>query len=109
MAYVYLLIAIICEVIGTSFLKASNEFKEWLPSLIVLVGYGASFYFMALSMKKIPLGTVYATWSGLGIILVALVGIFYYNEKIDAAGVVGMGLIIAGVLVMNLLSKSNLH
>jgi len=109
MAYVYLLIAIICEVIGTSCLKASNEFKEFLPSLFVAIGYGASFYFMALSMRKISLGTVYATWSGLGIVLVALVGIFYYKEKIDAAGIVGMGLIVAGVLVMSLLSKSNIH
>lgn len=109
MAYFYLAIAILCEVVATSCLKASNEFKEWLPSLFVIVGYLGSIYFMTLSLRKLTLGTVYATWSGLGIVLVAIFGFVFYKEKLDPAALLGMALIIAGVLVMNLVSKTNVH
>jgi len=109
MTYFYLAIAILCEVIATSCLKASNEFKEWLPSLLVILGYLGSLYFMTLSLRKLSLGTVYATWSGLGIVLVAIFGFVFYKEKLDAAAIFGMALIIAGVLVMNLVSKTNVH
>jgi small multidrug resistance pump len=109
MTYFYLAIAILCEVIATSCLKASNEFKEWLPSLFVILGYLGSLYFMTLSLRKLTLGTVYATWSGLGIVLVAIFGFVFYKEKLDLAAIVGMALIIAGVLVMNLVSKTNVH
>jgi small multidrug resistance pump len=109
MAYFYLAIAILCEVVATSCLKASNEFKEWLPSLLVILGYLGSLYFMTLSLRKLPLGTVYATWSGLGIVLVAVFGLVFYKEKLDAPAILGMALIIAGVLVMNLVSKTNVH
>lgn len=109
MSYLFLSLAILCEVIATSCLKASNEFKEWLPSLIVLVGYIGSFYFMTLSLRKLTLGTVYATWSGLGIVLVALFGFFFYKEKLDTPAIIGMTFIITGVLIMNLLSKTNVH
>lgn len=109
MTYFYLAIAILCEVLATSFLKASNEFKEWLPSLLVILGYLGSLYFMTLSLRKLSLGTVYATWSGLGIVLVAVFGFVFYKEKLDAPAILGMALIIAGVLVMNLVSKTNVH
>lgn len=109
MSYFFLAIAIVCEVVATSCLKASNEFKEWLPSLVVILGYIGSFYFMTLSFRKLSLGVVYATWSGLGIVLVAAFGFFFYKEKLDLPALVGMTLIIAGVLVMNLLSKTNIH
>lgn len=109
MAYFYLLLAIICEVVSTSFLKASDEFRRLIPSIIVILGYIGAFYFMTLSMRKLTVGTVYATWSGLGIVLVALVGVIFYKEKVDLAGMIGMGLIIAGVLVINLLSKTHSH
>jgi small multidrug resistance pump len=109
MTYFYLAIAILCEVVATSSLKASNEFKEWLPSLLVILGYLGSIYFMTLSLRKLSLGTVYATWSGLGIVLVAVFGFVFYKEKLDPAAILGMALIIAGVLVMNLVSKTNVH
>lgn len=109
MAYFYLAIAILCEAVATSCLKASNEFKEWLPSLFVILGYVGSLYFMTLSLRKLTLGTVYATWSGLGIVLVALFGFVFYKEKLDPAAILGIALIIAGVLVMNLVSKTNVH
>jgi small multidrug resistance pump len=109
MSYFYLAIAIISEVIATSALKSSEEFKQLIPSLVVIIGYSSAFYFMTLAMRKLSIGTVYATWSGLGIVLVALVGFFVYKEKLDAAAVIGMSLIIAGVLVINLLSKTNIH
>ena len=109
MSYFYLAIAIISEVIATSALKSSEEFKQLIPSLVVIIGYSSAFYFMTLAMRKLSIGTVYATWSGLGIVLVALVGFFVYKEKLDAAAVVGMSLIIVGVLVINLLSKTNIH
>ncbi|WMX13543.1 SMR family transporter [Aureispira sp. CCB-E] len=109
MTYVYLALAILCEVVGTSCLKASNEFKEWLPTLGVILGYIGSMYFMTLSLRKLTLGTVYATWSGLGIVLVALFGFIFYKEKLDTAAIIGMSLIIAGVLIMNLVSKTNVH
>lgn len=109
MAYFYLFLAIICEVVSTSLLKASDEFRRLIPSIIVVLGYLGSFYFMTLSMRKLTVGTVYATWSGLGIVLVAIAGALFYKEKVDFAGIVGMGLIIAGVLVINLLSKTHSH
>jgi small multidrug resistance pump len=109
MTYFYLAMAILCEVVATSCLKASNEFKEWLPSLLVILGYIGSLYFMTLSLRKLSLGTVYATWSGLGIVLVAVFGFIFYKEKLDSAAIFGMALIIAGVLVMNLVSKTNVH
>lgn len=109
MSYLYLAIAIVSEVIATSALKASKEFQEWLPSLVVIIGYSAAFYFMTLAMRQLPIGVVYASWSGLGIVLVAAVGYFYYNEPLNTGTVLGMLLIIAGVIMMNLYSKGNLH
>jgi len=105
MSYLYLAIAIVAEVIATSALKASKEFQEWLPSLIAVIGYCASFYFMTLAMRQLSIGVVYASWSGLGIVLVASVGYFYYNEPLNMATIIGMLLIIAGVLIMNLCSN----
>ncbi|MFK7799041.1 MAG: multidrug efflux SMR transporter [Aureispira sp.] len=109
MAYFYLLLAILFEVFGTSNLKASNEFKVLLPSLAVILGYVGSSYFMTLSLRQLTIGTVYATWSGLGMILVAIVGWLFYKEKLDAAGIIGLLFIIIGVVLMNLVSKSNVH
>lgn len=109
MTYFYLAIAILCEVIATSSLKASNEFKALIPSVLAILGYLGSLYFMTLSLRKLTLGTVYATWSGSGIVLVAIFGFVFYKEKLDAAAILGMVLIIAGVLIMNLVSKTNMH
>jgi small multidrug resistance pump len=109
MSYLYLAIAIIAEVIATSSLKASTEFTKLWPSVAVILGYGTAFYFMTLALRQIPLGITYAIWSGLGIVLVTVVGAVVYNEKPDVPALIGMGLIIAGVGVINLFSNMNAH
>ena len=106
MAYVYLAIAIIMEVTATSALKASQEFTKLIPSVIVVVGYGISFYFMTLILRTIPIGITYALWSGLGIVLVTIAGIFLYKQIPDIAAVIGMGLIVSGVVVIHIFSKT---
>lgn len=109
MAYVYLLFAIIAEVIATSALKASEEFTKILPSLIVVLGYGVTFYLLTFVLRTIPIGVTYAIWSGLGVILVTLVSMVIYKEIPDIASVIGMGLIILGVIVINVFSKTVSH
>jgi len=109
MAYIYLAVAIIAEVIATSALKASAEFTKLVPSIIVIVGYCVAFYVLTLVLRSIPIGISYAIWSGLGIVLISLVGIFAYKEIPDVPALIGMGLIIAGVVVINLFSKITAH
>jgi len=109
MAYLYLAIAIVAEVTATSALKASAEFTKLLPSLIVIAGYGIAFYFMALVLRTIPIGITYAIWSGVGIVLVVTVGIFLYKQIPDIPAIIGMGLIISGVVVIHLFSKTVGH
>ena len=107
--YVFLAIAIIAEVIATSALKASQSFTELLPSILVIAGYGVAFYCLSLTLRTIPVGIAYAIWSGAGIVLVSLIGFALYGQKLDVWAMVGIGLIIAGVMVINLLSKSAAH
>ncbi|MBC7972470.1 MAG: multidrug efflux SMR transporter [Verrucomicrobia bacterium] len=107
--YAYLLIAIVSEVIATSALKATASFTKLVPSLVVLVGYGSAFYFLSLCLKTISVGVAYAIWSGLGIVLVTVISWLLYRQTIDQAGFVGMGLIIAGVVVLQLYSKAVPH
>ncbi|TNF59824.1 MAG: QacE family quaternary ammonium compound efflux SMR transporter [Burkholderiales bacterium] len=102
-------LAIVAEVIGTSALKASDGFTRLGPSALVVIGYGVSFYCLALVLRSIPVGVAYAVWSGLGIVLITLVAHVVYQQSIDLAGLIGMGLIIAGVLVLNLFSRSAGH
>ena len=104
-----LAIAIVAEVIGTTALKASDGFTRLWPSAIVVMGYGVSFYCLSLVLRSIPVGITYAVWSGLGIVLISLVAFAVYGQRIDLAGLIGMGLIIAGVLVLNLFSRSAPH
>lgn len=106
MAYIYLAIAIVAEVAATSALKAAEEFTRLIPSLIVVVGFGVAFYFMMLTLRTIPVGITYAVWSGLGIVLVAIIGAVLYKEIPDIPAVIGMGLIVAGVVIINLFSKT---
>lgn len=106
MSYWYLALAIVAEVIATSSLKATEEFTKPLPTVLMVIGYLFAFYFMTLAMRTIPLGVTYAIWSGLGIVLISIAGIFLYNEKLDLPALIGMGLIIAGVVVMKLFSKT---
>jgi small multidrug resistance pump len=109
MGYLYLAIAIVAEVIATSALKASEEFSRLIPSVIVVVGYAIAFYCLSLVLKTIPVGITYAIWSGIGIVLIALVGVFFFNQKLDLAAILGMALIILGVVVINAFSNSLDH
>ena len=107
--YIYLAIAIAAEVVGTSFLRASEGFTKLVPSLMVVAGYGLAFFFLSLTVEKIPVGVVYAVWSGAGVTLIAAIGWLFLGQKLDAAAIVGMGLIVAGVVVLNLFSKAAAH
>lgn len=109
MAYLYLAIAIVAEVVGTTALKASEQFTRPLPTLIVAVGYGIAFYMLTLVLRTLPVGIAYAIWSGLGVVLVTLVGMAVYREVPDLPAIIGIGLIIIGVMVINLFSQSVAH
>lgn len=109
MNYLWLVAAILCEVFATSSLKASNGFTRLGPSIAVVAGYGAAFYFLSQTLKTIPVGVAYAIWSGVGTVLIALVGFVVYRQVLDKAALIGMTLIVIGVLVMNLFSKSSAH
>ncbi|WP_439542211.1 DMT family transporter [Hyphomicrobium sp.] len=104
-----LLIAILLEVVATSALKASDGFSNLIPSIVVVVGYGAAFYFLSLALKTIPMGVAYAIWSAVGIVLISLVGWIAFAQKLDLAALAGLGLIIAGVLVLNVFSGTAGH
>lgn len=107
--YLYLTIAIVAEVIATSALKASEGFTRTGPSLIVAAGYGIAFYFLSLVLKTVPVGVAYAIWSGVGIVLIALVGWLVLKQPLDLPAVLGMGLIVSGVAVIQLFSKTAAH
>jgi small multidrug resistance pump len=107
--YALLSIAIVAEVIATSALRASDGFTRWLPAAVVVLGYGVSFYMLSLTLKSIPVGIVYAIWSGVGIVLITLVALVLYGQVPDLPAVAGLGLIVAGVVVLNLFSKMQAH
>lgn len=109
MNWVYLVIAIVSEVLATSTLKASDGFSRFYPSLVVVVGYGLAFYFLSLTLRTIPVGIAYAVWSGVGVVLISLLGWVMYGQKLDAAAVIGILLIAAGVIVLNVFSKAVGH
>lgn len=104
MPWLYLFIAIIGEVIGTTALKASDGFTKLGPSLLVVLGYGIAFYLLALVLRTIPLGITYAIWSGVGVAAVTLIGWLLYGQRLDLPALLGIGLIVAGVLVLNIWS-----
>lgn len=103
--FLFLFVAIVCEVIATSSLKASDQFTKLVPSILTIIGYIAAFYFLSLTLKTIPVGIAYAIWSGVGIVLVTLVAAILYKQQPDWAAIAGMALIIAGVVVINVFSK----
>ncbi len=109
MAYFYLALAIIAEVIATSFLKASSEFTKLVPSLIVVTGYGIAFYVLTIVLRSIPVGITYAIWSGVGIILVAVAGAILYKQIPDLPAMIGMALIVIGVVIIHMFSKTAVH
>lgn len=108
-SWIFLGIAIVAEVVATTGLKASEGFTRLWPSVLVITGYAVAFYFLSITLKEIPVGLAYAIWAGLGIVLVAFIGWLVYGQTLDAASVIGMALIIAGVVVINVFSKTTLH
>lgn len=109
MSWIYLAIAIVAEVVGTTFLRASAGFTKPLESLAVVVGYGIAFYFLSLTLDTIPTGIAYAVWSGVGVTLIAGLGWVMDGQRLDTAGMVGIALIVAGVVVLNVFSQSTAH
>jgi len=107
--YVLLGAAILSEIIGTTSLKLSEGFSQPLPSFVVVLGYGAAFYLLSVTLEESPVGVVYGTWAALGIVGVATVGIVVFDEQIDVVGVIGILLIIAGVYCLNILSGMSTH
>ena len=108
-AYLLLGTAIVLEVLGTTALKASDGFTRLVPGVITVVAYAVSFYLLSLTLKTLPVGIAYAIWSGVGIVLVSTVGWLRYGQRLDLPALLGLGLIVAGVLVVNLCSKSVSH
>jgi len=109
MNYLYLIVAVVSEVVATSALAASYGLTRLGPSVVTVAGYCVAFYFLSLPLRSIPVGIVYAVWSGLGIVLIAAVGAIWFRQPLDLPAMVGLGLILAGVAVVNLFSKTVGH
>lgn len=107
--WIYLAIAIVAEVIGTSFLKSSEGFTRLVPSVVVIVTYGVAFYFLALTLKTLPVGIAYAVWAGAGVALIAIAGFVFFGQSLDPPAIIGILLIVAGVTVINVFSASVSH
>ncbi|MBE9396794.1 QacE family quaternary ammonium compound efflux SMR transporter [Pontibacterium sp. N1Y112] len=107
--WLFLGVAIASEVIATTALKSSDGFSKLWPSLLVISGYGVAFYALSMTLHTIPLGVAYAIWSGLGIVFVSVLALLIYDQKLDLPAVIGIGLIVLGVIVINLFSKTSLH
>ena len=108
-SWLLLLVAVVCEVVGTSAIKYSNDFTKVIPSIVVFVGFGMAFYILSMSLKVIPIGMAYAVWSGLGIVLISIIGHFVFNQRLDTPAFIGMGFILAGVLIMQVFSSAVAH
>lgn len=108
-AYLTLAIAIIAEVIATSALKASAGFSRIVPSILVVAGYAAAFYFLSLTLRTMPVGVAYGVWSGAGVILISAIGWLAFGQRLDFAALAGLGLVIAGLIVINLFSRTTGH
>lgn len=108
-SYGVLLLAITIEVVATSALKASDSFARLLPSVVTVVGYSVAFYLLSVIVRTLPVGIVYALWSGIGVVFISLVGWIWFRQQLDFAAIVGIALIVAGVAVVNICSKSLWH
>lgn len=107
--YIYLFFAVLAETIGTTALQASQQFTRFGPSVLVVIAYATSFYLMSFALKAMPVGIVYAIWSGLGIIFIAGIGFVVFGQRLDLAAILGLAMIISGILVIHLLSNSTTH
>nr|WP_254439169.1 SMR family transporter [Ruegeria arenilitoris] len=104
-----LLLAVIAETIGTTALQASQQFSRFWPSVLVVLGYGVAFYLLGLTLKYMPVGIVYAIWSGLGIVLIAIIGFIVFGQRLDWPAVIGLAMILTGILIIHLFSKTAGH
>lgn len=109
MHYIYLFVAVLAETIGTSALQASQQFTRLWPSVLVVIAYGISFYLLGLTLKYMPVGIVYAIWSGLGIFFIALIGFVVFGQHLDAAALLGLSMIVGGVIIIHVFSNSTTH
>lgn len=109
MPYFILMLAVLAETIGTTALQASQQFSRPLPSVIVVVAYGAAFYLLAVALKTFPVGIAYAMWSGMGIVFIAIIGFAVFGQRLDWPAILGIALIMAGILVINLFSNTATH
>ena len=109
MAYVYLVLAVMAETVGTSALQASKQFTRPLPSVLVVVGYACAFWFLSLVLRSIPVGVAYAIWSGLGILFIALIGWLVFRQPLDLPAMIGMAMILAGIIVIQVFSGTASH
>ena len=109
MAWVYLGLAIVAEIIATSALQATQGFSKLWPSVLTLAGYALAFYFLSLTLRSFPLGIAYAIWSGMGIVCVSIIAYFLYKQSLDLPAILGMSMIVGGVVIINLFSKSVAH
>ncbi len=109
MHYLYLTLAVMFETIGTTALQASQQFTRVMPTLVAVFAYGLAFYLLGLTLKFMPVGVVYAIWSGLGIVFIAVIGFVIFGQRLDLPAVIGLVLIVAGILVIHLLSNSTQH
>lgn len=107
MQWIFLMVAIVSEVIGTSALKASESFSRLAPSAIVVIGYATAFYFLSLTLKTIPVGVAYAIWSGAGVVLITLIAWILYGQALNLAAILGIALIVAGVVILNIFAVAH--
>ncbi|MEM8653844.1 MAG: SMR family transporter [Pseudomonadota bacterium] len=107
--YIYLIVAVAAETIGTTALQASDQFTRLWPTVIVVLAYGFAFFFLGVALKYIPVGIAYALWSGLGIVLIALIGFAVFGQRLDGPAVLGLAMIIGGIVVIQLFSKTATH
>ena len=108
-SWLILLAAVVCEVAGTSAIKYSEGFTKAIPSIIVFVGFGLAFYLLSITLKVLPIGIVYAVWSGLGIVFISFIGHFVFQQRLDAPAFIGVVFILAGVVIMQVFSKAVAH
>lgn len=107
--YIYLIVAVIAETIGTTALQASHQFTRFWPSVTVVVAYALAFYLLSLALRTMPVGVLYAVWSGLGIVLIALIGWLVFGQRLDWPAIVGMTLILGGIVIIQLFSQTTTH
>jgi len=108
-SYIFLAFAILFEILGTSFLKKTEQFTKPIPTIIFVISIAISFYLLTFALKNIPIGIAYAIWSAFGIVLISLIGFFVYKQSLDFPAILGIIFIIISVVIINLFSKSNVH